>query len=171
MEATVETISDSEEILETFQKSGSCIEHEPEGLQEEYAEVFSESDHVHFYRLGDGYARGVELPTNHGESLAVDAVKTGEEFDPEKYRAGVNAVMRHAESLGKDLVIGGAEFFRQNWYQPLDLTWSERSVNPAEEIFFDQTLSEDELEVRHRERPYDKGEQWDEAEEFFVHWL
>lgn len=169
VDQTVEIIDSGERILEALQGSGSCIEHESESLQQDYVEAFAENGNVHFYGLeGDGYARSVELPTSHGDALAVDAVKTGEEFDSETFRAGVNAVIKHADEMNHDIVLGGHEFFRYSWTEALDLTWDESSVNPAEEVFFDQAVSERELKVGYDEKPYSKGEQWDETEEFFL---
>jgi hypothetical protein len=166
---TVETIDSFDEIMDAMEDSGSCLEKEPSSVMAEYAEKFSKAGNVHFYRVGDqGYARSVELPTSEGDALAVDAVKAGNNFDTEAYRAGVNTVMRHAEALNKDIVLGGKEFFKHRWHKPLDLTLEETATTPAEEVYFDRTVPERDIEVGHREKPFTKGEQWDDYEEFFV---
>lgn len=165
----VRTVDGVGEIQEAIQGSGSCIEHETSMDVIDYAEKFANADNVHFYRVGDqGYARSVELPTSEGDALAVDAVKAGKEFDSEAYRAGVNAVMRHAEALNKDIVLGGKEFFKHRWHKPLDLTLEETATTPAEEVYFDRTVPETEILVGHEEKPFTKGEQWDDCDEFFL---
>lgn len=168
----VEVIEDADEIFDAFQGTGSCIEREELADQKAYADTFADSDNVHFYSVGDvGYARAVELPTTEGDALAVDAVKAGEDFDPEVYRAGVNSVMKHADVMDKDLVLGGKEFFKHRWHKTLDLTRDKSAVNPAEDVFFDRTVPEREMKVDYSEKEYTKGEQWDDMEEYFVRWL
>lgn len=168
----VEVLDDSQDIFEAFQGTGSCIEVEDPDTQKAYADTFAESDNVHFYRVGDkGYARAVELPTTQGEAMAVDAVKTGNDFDTEVYRAAVNSVFRHAELLDKDLLLGGKEFFRHRWHQTLDLTHNESKLTPAEEVFFDEAVADSEISVGYKEKGFRKGEQWRDMEEYFVSWL
>lgn len=169
----VELIDDSDEIFEAFQDTGSCIAREGLADQQDYANTFADSDNVHFYDIGGGlgYARAIELPTTEGDALAVDAVKAGEDFDSEVYRAGVNSVMKHADVMDKDLVLGGKEFFKHRWHKTLDLTRNESAVNPAEDVFFDRTVPEREMKLDYSEKEYTKGEQWDDMEEYFVRWL
>lgn len=170
-EMTVTEVSEPVEMREAAQDTGSCLLWDEEPTQD-YLDTFSSSDNVHFYDIeGVGYARSVELETSEGEALAVDAVRTTGDFMPDVYRAGVNGVFRHADAMGKDVVLGGDEFFRDTWLNPLDLTYDQPDVTPAEDVFFDQKLSEEEIDVRHEQKPYTKGEQWDESEEYFVSWL
>jgi hypothetical protein len=152
--------------------TGSCLLWESESDLQDYLTTFSSSDKVHFYDIdGVGYARSVELDTTEGDAMAVDAVRTSEDFLPEVYRAGINGIFRHADALGKDVVLGGKEFFRDTWMNALDLTYNQTDFTPAEDVFFDQVLTEDEIDVRHEQKPYTKGEQCDESEEYFVSWL
>ena len=165
----VEIVDTHGEVFEALMDSGSCIERESEALQQGYAETFAQNDDVHIYSIGDqGYARALEFPTSEGDALAVDAVKTGPNFDTERYRAGVNSIFRHAESMEKDLVLGGNMFFRHRWEQDLDLTREETETNPADQVFFDQKISQEDLDISYDQRPHEKGESWDRMDSFFV---
>lgn len=165
----IELVDSHDKIFEALIGSGSCIEHVDEALQQRYVETFASSDNVHFYRIEDqGYARAVEFSTTEGNALAVDAVKAGMNFDTEAYRAGINSIFRHAETMGKDLVLGGNEFFKYRWNQDLDLTREREEVTPADEVFFEDEISQEELNANLSERPYEKGEKWYSLETFFV---
>lgn len=165
----VEIVDTHDEIFEALIGSGSCIERESDALQQGYAETFAENEDVHIYRVGDqGYARAVEFSTSEGDALAVDAVKAGMDFDTQRYRAGVNSIFRHAEALDKDLVLGGNMFFKHRWRKDLDLTRGKPETTPADEVFFGEEVSEQDLDVFYSQRPHDKGESWDRMDSFFV---
>jgi hypothetical protein len=171
LDFTVETVDDTTRMREIVEGTGSCLNDTGSQL-DRYLDTFSSSETVHFYDLeGQGYARSVELPTSRGEALAVDAVKTEGSLDTEVFRAGVNCIFRHADAMNKDLVLGGKEFFMNGPKGPMNLTYDSGGFNPATTAFFDETVSERDLKVHHKEKDYTKGEQWDEHEEYFVRWL
>ena len=171
-EIHVREVSEPGEMREAASDTGSCLFWESDPALQDYLDTFSSSENVHFYDVGGtGYARAVEFETSEGDAMAVDAVRTAEDFLPEVYRAGINSIFRHADAMGKDIVLGGEEFFRDTWMKPLDLTYDQSEFTPAEDVFFDQKLTEEEIDVRHEQKPYTKGEQWDETEEYFVAWI
>ncbi|MFB6241838.1 MAG: hypothetical protein ABEJ36_03490 [Candidatus Nanosalina sp.] len=172
LDFSVETIEEKTEMKKAVSGTGSCLIDHDGCVMDKYLESFADSDIVNFYRIeGGGYARSIELETSEGDALAVDAVKTPEDFDSSVYRAGVNSIFRHAEAMNKDLVLGGPEFFRENWTRPIDLTYDEGILTPAHEVFFDRALTEEELQIHQQQKPYFKVEQWDENEEYFVRYL
>lgn len=91
-----------------------------------------------FYSIDDlGYAMAVELSTSEPKALAFDAVKAGEDFDSDVYRADVNSIMKHANVIDKDILIAGNEFFKHRWNKPLDFALYESTLTPAKDVFYD----------------------------------
>lgn len=171
LDFTVETVDETSRMREVVERTDSCLCGERSQL-DQYLETFTSADNVHFYDIeGKGYARSVELPTSWGDAMAVDAVKTRDGFDSEIFRAGVNSIFRHADAMNKDLVLGGKEFFMNGPKGPMNLSYDSGGFDPATATFFDETVSEREINVFHREKGYTKGEQWDEHEEYFVRTL
>jgi hypothetical protein len=113
----------------------------------------------------------VETLTSRGEALAVDAVKTVDSLDPEAFRAGVNSIFRHAEDMKKDLVMGGNCFFMNGPGGFIDLAYEDDyQVAPASVNFFEEVVEEDELRLG-EVKDFDRGETWDEQDQYFVRWL
>lgn len=169
---TVTEVTGTDEMLDTARGTGSCLLREDESDLQEYLQKFSSMDRVHFYDIeGRGYARSIELSTSEGDALCVDAVRTRGSFLTGVYRAGVNGVFHHAQVMDKDIVLGGDEFFRDTWGEELDLTYDRKSFTPAEDVFFDQRLAEGKIDVENEQKQYIKGEQWDEAEAYFLTWI
>jgi hypothetical protein len=170
LDHSVETVSSVERMENIVEETGSCLRDADDPRH--YLEKFRDAGDIHFYDLdGEGYARAVETRTSEGDALAVDAVKTVNSLDPEAFRAGVNGIMRHAEILEKDMVLGGNNFFMNGPGGFIDLAYEDDyQVAPASVNFFEEVVEEDELQLR-EVKDFDRGETWDEQDQYFVRWL
>jgi hypothetical protein len=170
LDHTVETVSSIERMENIVEETGSCLRDADDPRH--YLEKFRDAGDIHFYDLdGEGYARAVETRTSEGDALAVDAVKTVNSLDQEAFRAGVNSIFRHAEDMKKDLVMGGNCFFMNGPGGFIDLAYDdEYRVAPASVTFFGEVVEDDELQVG-EVKDFDRGETWDEQDQYFVRWL
>jgi hypothetical protein len=168
-EFKVRLTDDVQRIEESIMSTDSCIKYDNEN-RDQFFEDFSNSEYTYFFEIGGGgYARAVEMDSELGDILALDAIKTpGEDFDLDRFRAGVLAVIKYGEENKFSHMIGGYNFFTDEELNPIDLNYNGSDERLANEIYFQDEIDENELKLNHEVKPNSKGELWALYESYLI---
>ena len=152
---------DVQRIAESIMDTDSCIRYDEEN-RDQFIKDFSTSQNIYFFEIeGGGYARAVEMGSEFGAVLALDAIKTPKgQFDLDSFRAGVLGVIKYGNENDFSHVVGGHNFFTDEDLNPIDLNYNGNDEKLAHNIYFDGEMDEEEVDLNYEVKPNGKGEVW-----------